>query len=75
MSKNRKVFELIHSPFEGNTDLNQKNSVAPKQNVGIQKIFLPAFGNHYRPKCFFPKDMLQLIVQTEFLACLSRFWN
>jgi len=61
--------------FEGNTDLNQKNSVATKENKGIQKIFLPAFGIHYRPKCFFPKDMLQLIVETKFLACLSRFWN
>jgi len=30
------VFELIHSPFEGNTDLNQKNSVAPKKNIRIQ---------------------------------------
>jgi len=64
MSKNREVFESIHSPFEGNTDINQKN-----QNVGIQKIFLPTLGIHYRPKCFFPKDMLQLIVETKFIAC------
>jgi len=70
MSKNRVVFELIHSPFEGSTDLYQKNSMASKENVGLQKIFLTDFGIHYRPKCIFSKDMLQLIVETEFIVCI-----
>jgi len=65
-SKNREVFELIHFPFEGNTDLNQKNSMAPKENVGIQKIFLPAFGIHYRPKCFFSKACYSLLLRQSF---------
>jgi len=75
MSKNREVFELIHSSFEGNTELNQKNSSAPKENVGIQKNFLSAFGIHHRPKSIFSNDMLLLIVETKFIVCISRFWN